>query len=140
MFTGAHYHTIDTKGRIAMPSKLREELGESFVVAPSIRGNCIKVYSMAEWELFLEPILKTPRKTSEVTLRYLHSNASQVTPDSQGRVLLTQSLIDRAELIKDIVIVGCGTYIEICSKENYDKSVEELDLDAIIAELEELGL
>ena len=57
MFTGEHYHTLDSKNRIAMPSKLREELGESFIIAPAIRGNCIKVYSMAEWEIFLKPIL-----------------------------------------------------------------------------------
>ena len=72
MFTGEHYHTLDTKGRIAMPSKLREELGESFMIAPALRGNCIKVYSLAEWDLYLEPILKAARKTSEATLRYLH--------------------------------------------------------------------
>ena len=123
-----------------MPAKLREELGESFMIAPAIRDNCIKVYSMAEWEVFLKPILETPRKTSEKTLRYLHRTASQVTPDTQGRILLSQGLIDKAEIKKEAVVVGCGSYIEIWSKENYDKAVEAEDLDAIIADLEELGL
>ena len=140
MFTGEHYHTLDSKGRLAMPAKLREELGESFMIAPAIRDNCIKVYSMAEWEVFLKPILETPRKTSEKTLRYLHRTASQVTPDTQGRILLSQGLIDKAEIKKEAVVVGCGSYIEIWSKENYDKAVEAEDLDAIIADLEELGL
>ena len=140
MFTGEHYHTLDSKGRIAMPSKLREELGESFIIAPAIRGNCIKVYSMAEWEIFLKPILATPRKTSEATLRYLHRTAAQVTPDTQGRVLLTQGLIDKAQLKKDAVVVGCGSYIEIWSKENYEAAVADEDLDAIIQDLEALGL
>ena len=98
MFTGEHYHTLDAKNRIAMPSKLREELGESFMVARSLRGNCIKVYSMEEWEIFLKPILETPRKTSEATLRYLHRNAAQVTPDSQGRILLPQKKDNVASL------------------------------------------
>ncbi len=140
MFTGEHYHTLDSKGRLAMPSKLREELGESFIIAPAIRGNCIKVYSMAEWEIFLKPILETPRKTSEATLRYLHRTAAQVTPDTQGRVLLTQGLIDKAQLKKDAVVVGCGSYIEIWSKENYEAAVADEDLDAIIQDLEALGL
>ena len=140
MFTGEHYHTLDSKCRMAMPAKLREELGESFMIALAIRDNCIKVYSMAEWELFLEPILKTPRKTSEATLRYLHRTACQVTPDSQGRILLSQGLIDKANIKKEAVIVGCGSYIEIWSKENYEKAVEEEDLDAIIRDLEALGL
>jgi MraZ protein len=140
VFTGEHYHIIDSKGRLAMPAKLREELGESFMIAPAIRGNCIKVYSMAEWELFLEPILKTPRKTSEATLRYLHRTAAQVTPDTQGRILLSPGLIDKAQIKKDAVVIGCGSYIEIWSKENYETAVAEEDLDAIIKELEELGL
>ncbi len=140
MFTGEHYHILDSKGRLAMPSKLREELGESFIIAPAIRDNCIKVYSMAEWEIFLKPILETPRKTSEATLRYLHRTAAQVTPDSQGRVLLSPGLIDKAQIKKDAVIVGCGSYIEIWSKENYDRAVAGEDLDAIIQDLEALGL
>ena len=131
MFTGEHYHILDSKGRLAMPSKLREELGESFIIAPAIRDNCIKVYSMAEWEIFLKPILETPRKTSEATLRYLHRNAAQVTPDSQGRILLTPGLVDHANIKKDAVIVGCGSYIEIWSKEEYEKSVAEEDLEAL---------
>ena len=140
MFTGEHYHTLDSKNRIAMPSKLREELGESFIIAPAIRDNCIKVYSMAEWEIFLKPILETPRKTSEATLRYLHRTAAQVTPDSQGRVLLTPGLLDKAQIKKDAVVVGCGSYIEIWSKENYEAAVSAEDLDAIIQDLEALGL
>ena len=140
MFTGEHHHTLDSKGRLAMPSKLREELGESFIIAPAIRGNCIKVYSMAEWEIFLKPILETPRKTSEATLRYLHRTAAQVTPDTQGRVLLSQGLIDKAQIKKDAVVVGCGSYIEIWSRENYEAAVAEEDLDAIVQDLEALGL
>ena len=140
MFTGEHYHALDSKGRLAMPAKLREELGESFIIAPAIRDNCIKVYSMAEWEIFLKPILETPRKTSEATLRYLHRTAAQVTPDSQGRVLLTPGLLDKAQIKKDAVVVGCGSYIEIWSKENYEAAVSAEDLDAIIQDLEALGL
>ena len=56
MFTGEHNHSLDPKNRIAMPAKLREELGESFMISRSIRGNCIKVYSMEEWEIFLDKI------------------------------------------------------------------------------------
>ena len=140
MFTGEHNHSLDPKNRIAMPAKLREELGESFMISRSIRGNCIKVYSMEEWEIFLKPILATPRKTSEATLRYLHRNAAQVTPDSQGRILLTPGLVEHANIKKDAVIVGCGSYIEIWAKEEYEKSVAEEDLDAIVEDLEALGL
>ena len=140
MFTGEFNHTLDSKNRIFIPSKHREELGESFMVVRSIRGNCIKVYSMEEWDNFLRPILALPRKTSEETLRYLHRNATQVTPDSQGRILLPQGLVSHAQLVKNAVIVGCGSYAEIWSEENYLASVEAEDIDAIRAALEEVGL
>ena len=95
---------------------------------------------MAEWDNFLKPIMELPRKTSEATLRFLHRNASQVTPDSQGRILLPTGLVEHAEIKKNAVIVGCGSYAEIWSEENYNKSIEAEDIDAIRMALEEAGL
>ena len=140
MFTGEFNHSLDSKNRIFIPSKHREELGETFMAVRSIRENCIKVYSMAEWDNFLKPIMELPRKTSEATLRFLHRNASQVTPDSQGRILLPTGLVEHAEIKKNAVIVGCGNYAEIWSEENYNKSIEAEDIDAIRMALEEAGL
>ena len=140
MFTGEFNHTLDSKNRIFIPSKHREELGEAFMAVRSIRESCIKVYSMEEWDNFLRPIMELPRKTSEATLRFLHRNATQVTPDSQGRILLPQGLVDHAEIVKNAVIVGCGSYAEIWSEANYNKSVDDEDIEAIRAALEEAGL
>ena len=140
MFTGEFNHTLDSKNRIFIPAKHREELGESFMAVRSIRESCIKVYSMSEWDNFLRPIMELPRKTSEATLRFLHRNATQVTPDSQGRILLPQGLVDHAEIVKGAVIVGCGSYAEIWSEANYNKSVDDEDIEAIRAALEEAGL
>jgi MraZ protein len=140
MFTGEFNHSLDSKNRIFIPSKHREELGETFMVVRSIRENCIKVYSMAEWDNFLRPIMELPRKTSEQTLRFLHRNATQVTPDSQGRILLSQGLVDHAQIKKNAVIVGCGSYAEIWSEANYMSSVESEDIESIRLALEEAGL
>ena len=123
-----------------MPAKLREELGESFMIAPALRGNCIKAYSLEEWQAYIEPIRDIARKTNEHTYRYLHSKAAQVSPDSQGRVLLTPELIKKAMLEKDVVIVGCGYYVEIWSKDEYEKTMNEMDFDAVVEELEKMGL
>jgi MraZ protein len=84
--------------------------------------------------------MELPRKTSEATLRFLHRNATQVTPDSQGRILLPQGLVDHAQIKRNAVIVGCGSYAELWSEELYNKSVEEEDIEAIRAALEEAGL
>lgn len=95
---------------------------------------------MAEWDNFLKPIMELPRKTSEATLRFLHRNATQVTPDGQGRILLPTGLVEHAKIKKNAVIVGCGSYAEIWSEENYNKSIEAEDIDAIRMALEEAGL
>ena len=95
---------------------------------------------MAEWDNFLRPIMELPRKTSEQTLRFLHRNATQVTPDSQGRILLSQGLVDHAQIKKNAVIVGCGSYAEIWSEANYMSSVESEDIESIRLALEEAGL
>ena len=110
------------------------------MVARSIRDHCLKVYSMSEWDKYIEPILKMDRKDSEVILRTLHRNAAQVTPDSQGRILLPPSLVEHAQIIKGAVVVGCGTYAEIWSEEVYAATVEEENLADMRAVLESFGL
>ena len=140
MLSGEFKHTLDPKKRLFIPAKHREELGESFMVARSIRDNCLKVYSMSEWDKYIEPILKMDRKDSEVILRTLHRNAAQVSPDAQGRIVLTQGLIEHAQIEKNAVIVGCGDYAEIWSESLYNISVEQEDQEAIRESLEACGL
>lgn len=140
VFTGEFNHTLDAKNRLFIPAKHREELGEDFMVVRSIRENCIKVYSLAEWDNFLKPIMELPRKTGEATLRFLHRNAAKVSPDSQGRILLPTGLVEYAQITRNAVVVGCGNYAEIWSEENYNKAVEDEDQEAIKLALEEAGL
>ena len=140
MLSGEFKHNLDPKNRLFIPAKHREELGESFMVARSIRENCLQVYSMSEWEKYIEPIKKMNRKDSEMILRSLHRNAAQVSPDSQGRIVLPASLVQHANIVKGAVVVGCGTYAEIWSEEIYDKTLEEENLDDIRAVLESFGL
>ena len=108
MFTGEFEHSVDSKNRIFVPAKFREELGESFMVVRDIRGPILKLYSLEEWEKYLAPIRAQERRIAEKALRYLHRNAAQVSPDSQGRVLLSPSLLAYAEIKKEAVIVGCS--------------------------------
>ncbi len=140
MLSGEFKHTLDPKKRLFIPAKHREELGESFMIARSIRDNCLKVYSMSEWDKYIEPILKMDRKDSEVILRTLHRNAAQVTPDAQGRIVLPVSLIEHAKINKGAVVVGCGTYAEIWSEEEYFANVEGENFEEIRATHEMFGL
>ncbi len=140
MLSGEYKHTLDPKKRLFIPAKHREELGETFMVARSIRENCLKVYSMPEWEKYIEPFAKMERKDSEKIMRLLHRTAVQVTPDAQGRIILTPSLIEFAKITKNAYIVGCGGYAEIWSEEEYAKSIDNEDFDDIRATLEAFGL
>ena len=140
MFSGEYRHTIDAKNRLFIPAKHREELGETFMVAKSIRENCLKVYSMEEWESYIKPILGMERKASEAILRALHRDAAQVSADSQGRISLPVSLVEYAGIEKNAIIVGCGRYAEIWSDNNYKSMVDFEDMDNIKNMLESCGL
>ena len=140
MFTGEYEHNVDAKNRIFVPARFRDELGETFMVARDLRGARLKLFSLAGWQEYIAPIMEQERRISEKALRYLHRNAMQVSPDSQGRILLSRELLDYAEIEKCAVVVGCSNYVEIWSKENYDRELEGEDSEAISRELERFGL
>ena len=140
MLSGEFKHNIDTKNRLFIPAKHREELGETFMVAKSVRENCLKVYSLEEWERYIEPIVKMERKNSEAILRALHRNASQVSPDAQGRIILPPALVSYAGIEKGAVVVGCGKYAEIWSEEAYEAMVGDEDMADMKDLLESYGL
>ena len=140
MFTGEYEHSIDSKNRIFVPSKFKDELGETFMVVRDIRKPILKLYSLEGWNEYLAPIRAQERRLAEKALRYLHRNAAQVSPDSQGRIVLSPSLLSYAEIEREAVVVGCSDYCEIWSLANYKAEIESEDAEAIRSELERLGL
>ena len=140
MLSGEFKHNIDPKNRLFIPAKHREELGETFMIAKSVRENCLKVYSLEEWEKYIEPIVKMERKNSEAILRALHRNAAQVSPDAQGRIVLPPALVAYAEIEKGAVVVGCGKYAEIWSEEAYEAMAGDEDMADLKDLLESYGL
>lgn len=140
MLSNNFRHNVDAKNRLFVPAKYREELGESFVISKSIRGNYLKIYSHEEWEKYIAPIKLLPRKTSEDALRFLIGNSIEVSPDSQGRIILTPDMLAFASITKGTVVVGCGDYAEIWAEEIFDKNEAEQDMEAMRRALEECGL
>ncbi len=148
MLSGEYRHSLDAKNRVSVPAKLRDELGEDFMIVRSVRGNCLRFYSATAWKEYIEPLKKLPRKVAEDTFWFLYRDAAQVTPDSLGRVLLPNGLLEFAGIAtkaeegsnRSIVIVGCGDFGEIWSEQNYDARVSSIDVDAIRRALEESGL
>ena len=137
---GKYPAKMDDKNRLFVPAKLREELGETFMIARDIREKCLKVYSLEGWAAYTAPIKEQPRQLAEQVMRLLHRSAAQVTPDSQGRVLLPPMLVEYAEIEKNAVVVGCSDYAEIWAEVNYQTMVDSVDDEALRRALEECGL
>ncbi len=141
MFMGEYSHTIDSKGRLIVPSKFRESLGDEFVVTKGLDG-CLFVYSQEEWtnieEKFKQVSLTT--KDARKFSRFFFAGAATVEVDKQGRILLPSVLREFAGLEKDIVSVGVLSRIEIWSKDKWQESNEYDDMDEITEHMADLGL
>ena len=140
MLTGEFRPTLDQNNRIFVPSKLREELGETFMIVRDIREKCLKMYSLDGWAEYIAPIKEQPRAIAEKAMRVLHSSAAQVTPDSQGRVLIPAKLVEFAELEKNIVVIGCYDYAEIWAEDKYESLMASQDDEELRELLEANGL
>ncbi len=141
MFMSEYNHTIDTKGRLIIPSKFRDQLGEEFVVTKGMDG-CLFVYANEDWSAFEQKLTSLPliNKEARKFARFFLAGAAQVEVDKQGRILLPANLRDFAGLEKDVVLVGVGSRIEIWSRENWENMDADSNMDDIAAAMESLGL
>ena len=141
MFIGEYNHTIDTKGRLIVPAKFREELGEHFFVTKGFDG-CLFAFDRADFEELQNKIMSLPlsNKLGRELKRFFIGSAEESEFDKQGRILLPAPLREHAGLDKDVALIGVGSRIEIWSKERYEAAEEGLDADEIAIKLEEFGL
>ena len=141
MFMGQYEHTIDTKGRIIIPAKYRNELGDTFVITKGLDG-CLFIYPSQEWIDFADKLmgLSSSQNTRRLQRQFL-SKAMEVTTDKQGRILIPGLLRESAGLEKDVVLVGVASRIEIWSKDRWLQSISTYDddMDEVAANMESLG-
>lgn len=142
MLIGEHWHTIDVKNRIMIPSKLRNELGPSFMITRGL-DHCIYAYPMREWEKFEEKLASLPdtRSDARVFKRFFLSGATQVDMDKQGRVLIPANLVAYGKLVGDVVTIGMQDKLEIWSKETWNQYQEqEINMDEVAERMADLGI
>lgn len=141
MFVGEYNHTIDTKGRLIIPSKFRDALGDEFVVTKGLDG-CLFVYEDTEWSAFEEKLKALPlmSKESRKFARFFLAGAASVEADKQGRILIPSVLREFADLDKEVILAGVGGRIEIWSRERWEDASEYDDMDDIAEHMAELGL
>lgn len=137
---GNFSHTIDTKGRMIIPSKLRARLGLSFVVTKSLDG-CLLLYPADEWDKFEKKLEMLPitNKNTRAFKRFFQADAVDITLDSQGRFTMPSTLLEFAKIKKDIVIVGVGEKAEVWSKEMWNNQ-DDIDPESLALSIETLGI
>lgn len=143
MLIGEFQHSLDTKGRLIIPQKLRSSLGDTFVVTKGI-DSCLFAYPLDEWKIFEDKLRKLPLVNSDARkfVRFFLSGAVECEVDSQGRILLPAKLKEHANLKKELVSVGIINRVEIWDKDTWEKYNEENnDLDIDFAEkMESFGI
>lgn len=125
---GEFQHNIDAKGRLIVPSKLRDELGEKFVVTRGMDG-CLFGYPLDEWQNLEQKLKEMPlaKKETRAFVRFFYSAATECEIDKQGRINLPPTLRNHADLAKECVIIGVSSRIEIWSEERWQAFSEEAE-------------
>ena len=135
--TGEYQHTLDSKGRVFIPAKLREELGEIFYMTVSM-DRCLCVYSAESWQAFSDRVSAMPY-VRQRRMRPLFAHAAKCELDSQGRTIIPQNLRAYAGLVKNVTVLGCNNHAELWDGESWKRVCEaESTPENIAAAMEEL--
>ena len=143
MLIGEYEHSLDAKGRLIMPAKIREDIGEKFIITKGLDG-CLFGFSQTEWTNFEEKLKTLPltNKNARDFVRFFLSGAIECEIDKQGRFLIASNLREYSSLEKEAVIIGVGTRIEIWNKEKWKQynSEENISADEIAENMTMLGI
>lgn len=142
MFIGEYKHSLDEKGRVIVPSKYREKLGDCFILTKGLDG-CLFIYTLPEWTLFEQKLKGLPLTNTNARkfVRFFLSGAIECMTDKQGRVLIPTHLRVYSEIEKDIVFIGMSNRIEVWSSSKWEAyNNESLDVELLAEQMEELGI
>jgi len=143
MFIGEYNHKIDNRGRINIPSKLRDNMSEKFYLTKGL-DNCLFLFPEDEWKVFEEKLKTLPltNRDARAFVRMFFAGAMECVVDKQGRINISNNLITHSNIIKDVIIIGVGQRIELWSKENWEKYNEpdNISYDDIAEKMAELGI
>ena len=141
MLIGEYSHSLDAKGRLIMPAKLREDIGEKFIITKGLDG-CLFAFSLEEWKNFEQKLRSLPisNKDARAFSRFFFAGAIDCEIDKQGRFLISSNLREFAELTKEVVIIGMDSRLEIWSKDKWQNTDDEISADEIAEKMEMLGI
>ncbi|WP_066502039.1 division/cell wall cluster transcriptional repressor MraZ [Abyssisolibacter fermentans] len=143
MFIGEYLHTIDKKGRLIIPSKFRDDLGESFIITKGL-DNCLFIYPQCEWDILVQKLKTLPltRKDARAFVRFFFSGACECELDKQGRILVPSNLRQHAKLEKESVVIGVSNRVEVWDKQLWYayNNDDDLSYESIAEKMAELGI
>jgi MraZ protein len=143
MLIGEYEHSLDDKGRVIMPAKLRIDIGERFIITKGLDG-CLFVFSQAEWSNFETKLKELPltNKNARDFVRFFLSGATECEIDKQGRFLIVNNLREYANITKEVVIIGVGTRIEIWNKSKWKEynNNDNISADDLAENMTMLGI
>ena len=143
MLIGEYEHTLDVKGRLIMPAKLREDIGDKFIITKGL-DSCLFGFSLSEWTNFEEKLKSLPltNKNARDFVRFFLSGAVSIEIEKQGRFLVASNLREYASMEKEVVIIGVGTRIEFWSKDKWKKynSSENISAENLAENMTILGI
>lgn len=141
MLVGEFQHNIDAKGRVIVPAKFRDELGERFVITKGL-DNCLFVFSQNEWEKLDSKLSEQSLSKGRTIQRFFYGGMAECELDKQGRMLVPQNLREYANILKDVVFVGLTRRAEIWNKDEWEKQNKLFveNSDDVALKMEELGI
>lgn len=139
MISGEYSHTLDAKGRVILPAKLREDLGDELMLVKGV-DKCVSVYPMETWQRFEQKLDALPEISGIGIKRYFYASAFKTFLDSQGRLLVTPKLREHAALSREITVIGVGDHAEIWDAEIWESKCAETSPEEIAAALAAVGL
>jgi len=142
MFMGQFQHSLDPKGRLIIPARFRELLGDTFILTKGL-DRCLFVYPKDEWAVLEQKLKSLPftQKDARAFIRFFFSGAVEIEMDKQGRILVPPQLREYANIDKDLVIIGVSNRAEIWSVEEWEAYSREASASyEEIAEKLNLGL
>lgn len=136
---GTYAHTMDKKGRLFIPAKLREKMGDKLIVCKGLDGNCcLSVYSEEEWNKLTDKIKALPKSRARKLELFLYPSASDLECDATGRVIIPQILREYAGLEKNVSIIGLSDHAEIWDEGRFSGEQEATTPESIAKLMEEI--
>jgi MraZ protein len=143
VFMGEYEHSVDAKGRLILPAKFREELGDTFIATRGLE-HCLFIYPLKEWAIQDQKLEKLSLFDAQARAfkRYTYIGAAELEVDKQGRVLIPQHLRQYAKLDKDVIVAGVSNRVEVWNKENWQQynAETEANIESLAAKLIESGI